>query len=209
MSTLLHDHDPARELTPDARSEPARALLHSIVVTPRTAEAPARPIRRLRPLLIGTGLAGAVAAAAVALTWSGGEPAHAPSARAAGFRVTTDQDGSVDVRVDVRQLRDPAALQRALDQSGVRAVVLHLPPGGPSDRPCAQHTSAAITPDKVEIASQVPANEPTIAMVIHPDRFGADETLTILVGRPQVLEHRVSGVAYGVGLVTGKVPTCG
>src|SRR4051794_14750725 len=118
MTTLLRDHDPAADANPSAASPVAAAMLADILSTPRTTESAARPRHAVRAgVLVGTA---AAISLALPVFWPGGDN---PSS-AAAYAVDRNRDGSVDVAIDYEDFRDPAALQRALDDLNVRAVVL-------------------------------------------------------------------------------------
>jgi hypothetical protein len=89
-----------------------------------------RSIRRHRRQ--GLAAAGAAAAAAVALVIFAvlpGQGTRPAAVRLAAWTVTTEPSGIV--AVTIRDLRDPAGLQRALQAHGVPAIVRFHPGGGP------------------------------------------------------------------------------
>ena len=89
-----------------------------------------RSIRRHRRQ--GLAAAGAAAAAAVALVMFAvlpGQGTRSAAVRLAAWTVTTEPSGIV--AVTIRDLRDPAGLQRALQAHGVPAIVRFHPHGGP------------------------------------------------------------------------------
>jgi hypothetical protein len=95
-------------------------------------ERPSRRRRRFAFALAGGGLAAGAAAAAVTLL--AGHPAppgasHAGSSLrsfvTAAYTVRPGQDGRITVTI--KQLQDPAGLQRALAADGVRALVRYVP----------------------------------------------------------------------------------
>jgi hypothetical protein len=121
----LRAADPAAELPLDPGSLEAKAMLASIVATPRV-------IQRWRPrhrLVLGSAAVAAVAVAVGVVTvGGGGSPAYA---------VTTQADGSVSVMVRWEQFNDPAGLAAALRAAGVPAVTTTARPdhacGTPAD----------------------------------------------------------------------------
>lgn len=150
MTTLLRDHDPAADAVPSAASPAAAAMLTDILSTPRGHAA------RSRNLVRGGALVGTAAAISLALPvfWPGG---HNPSS-AAAYTVDRNRDGSVDVAISFQDFHDPAALQHALDEQGVPAVVLsgpgltmHIGPDGSVGTvtipDCAQYTAMNVDPD--------------------------------------------------------------
>ena len=83
-------------------------------------------VRRRRRLagLAGLGVTGGAAAIALALGLAGvfgAAPARTGTVQAAAFTLTSYTDGTVSLKLS--QVFDPAALQRALSQYGVRALV--------------------------------------------------------------------------------------
>ena len=90
-----------------------------------------RHARRQRRLLTAAGAAGAaaaVAASAAIVTHAAG-PGGPPAARLAAWTVITEPSGTV--AVSIRDLRDPAGLQRALQAHGVPAIVRFHRSGSP------------------------------------------------------------------------------
>jgi hypothetical protein len=83
--------------------------------------------RTLRARRRAAGLAGALAvgaaavAAVTALGPAGHQPSHSGGIRLAAWTVTKQADGTIDVTI--RQLRDPAGLQRTLRADGLPATV--------------------------------------------------------------------------------------
>lgn len=117
-----------RRLRPDSPDlTPIRARARARVLG---ALSPNRPRRRRRLVLraaVATASAGAVAATVV-LTQSGGQQArpHRP-AGPAGPPWTVSQISGQAIRVTVRQLNDPAELQRTLRADGVPTYVRVVP----------------------------------------------------------------------------------
>jgi len=91
-----------------------------------------RVVRRRRRVYGVAGALAVVAASAVAVSVLAG-PSHQqprpPAVRLAAWTVTTEPDGIV--AVTIRDLRDPAGLQRALQAHGVPASIRFHPSGGP------------------------------------------------------------------------------
>ena len=124
LDTRLTEAAPARRLPLDGPDSPAAVRLYQQI----TAEPPsARRSRRRRlavPALIG--VAAAAVAAAVALALVPGSPArHGGSqgggATLAAWSVIKERHGLI--KVTIRELRDPAGLQRTLRAAGVPANV--------------------------------------------------------------------------------------
>src|SRR5262249_41239959 len=91
-----------------------------------------RVVRSRRRVSAAAGALAVVAASALAVTVLGG-PSHQqprpPPAQLAAWTVTTEPGGIV--AVTIRDLRDPAGLQHALQAHGVPAIVRFHPSGGP------------------------------------------------------------------------------
>jgi hypothetical protein len=90
-----------------------------------------RHARRRRSLLQAAGAAAAAAAvvASAAIVTRAAGPGGRPAARLAAWTVITQPSGTV--AVSIRDLRDPAGLQRALQAHGVPAIVRFHPSGSP------------------------------------------------------------------------------
>jgi hypothetical protein len=138
--------------------------------------------RRRIPGLAGALAAAAGAAAAVAAVLPasgqpGNPPGHQPSARPAAWTVTRQANGTI--YVTIRELRDPAGLQRKLRADGVPASVTFLNPHNPWPRLCRRYSkaSAGLT-DRVIQAYQGNGRRGT-ALVIHPSALPGDAGVLI------------------------------
>ena len=126
LDTLLTEAAPARRLPLDGPDSPAAVRLYQqITAQPPSAHPPSR--RRHLALLTLIGVAAATAAAVVALALIPGSPA-APGHRGgqggttlAAWTVIKERHGLI--KVTIRELRDPAGLQRTLRAAGVLANV--------------------------------------------------------------------------------------
>ena len=123
--TLFFDVRPAAPADDDVAAVCDRARDR---VTAAFQEPPPRHRRRFAFALAGAGLLAAGAAAA-AVTLSAGSPAQpgAPlrSFVTAAYTVRPGQDGTITVTI--KELQDPAGLQRALAADGVPALVRYVP----------------------------------------------------------------------------------
>jgi hypothetical protein len=212
MTTLLREHDPAADADPSAASHAAAAMLADILATPRAHAS------RPRNLVRGGALVGTAAAISLALPvfWPGGDN---PSA-AAAYTVDRNRDGSVDVAISFQDFRDPAALQRALDEQGVPAVVLsgpgltmHIGPDGSVGTvtipDCAQYRSLGTDPG----ASPDDPNQPVsyidsalfqdTGLRLRPDLLPANGSFVIDIVQSG---GEIEGISGDVAI--GTPPTC-
>jgi hypothetical protein len=124
LDTMLTEAAPARRLPLDGPDSPAAARLYQRITTQLT---PGRPPRRRRfaaPVLLGVAAAGVAAAAALTLTGPPAAPGHRGGqgrTTLAAWSVVREPHGLL--KVTIRQLRDPAGLQRTLAADGVAANV--------------------------------------------------------------------------------------
>lgn len=125
--------------------------------------------RRSRRARIGVLASAGVlaAAAAVAAPVLVGQPGSS-----AAWAVEARSDGSVEVTI--RQLRDPAGLERRLAAAGIPAYVGFVPAG----KVCAQRTirSDFSLPDK---GLEFPADDRAGTFIVHPGHLDPDERLAL------------------------------
>jgi hypothetical protein len=152
-----------------------------------------RAVRARRRLPRVAGAVAAVAGTAVAVTAL--LPAsHQSETHLAAWTVTRQADGAI--LVTIRQLTDPAGLQRTLRADGVRASVTFDDQQNPACRNYSKPSSALTNS---VIGMPLGYHEPTL--VIHPSNLPADAGLQIEAGR---LEHPSQGgiaISFGFGLV--------
>jgi hypothetical protein len=124
LDTMLTEAAPARHLPLDGPDSPAAVRLYQQITAepPAAGRAPQR--RRLaRPALVG--VAAAAVAAATALALVPGSPAGHRGGQGgvalAAWSVVKERHGLI--KVTIRQLRDPAGLERTLRADGVPAHV--------------------------------------------------------------------------------------
>lgn len=205
MITELRAADPAADLHLSATSPAAEAMLQQVLAAPRV-EARHHPRRRVAYGLVA---AAAVTTGTAVLI---GLPGSAPDANAAGYTVARQADGSVDVTIEFEEFRDPAALQRALREHGVRAVVLsgdmtHEPGTPIPPRPaCAEYRGMSWGDDGV--TSNDPFERPIqgpgrTELVLHPAALPADGTYVF-----EVDNHEERALAVSLGVALGPTPTC-
>ncbi len=201
---LLRAADPAADVAADPHAPQAQALLMRIVAEPRTVTRRRR--RRAVRLGFAAAVAGAAAAIALVLPLTGG---HGGGLTTAAYAVTRHDDGSFRVVVHWAQLRDPAALQAALDRAGAPVRVLtgeELPAGSRGPVPaCAEPTSGlpysarAVQWDFPDQASEVNG------FVVRPAAFPRRGTLVIEVFFAPGSSVPTGSLSY---MVIGRVPTC-
>ena len=126
LDTMLTEAAPARHLPPDGPDSPAAVRLYQqITARPPAVVLPPRRDRFAVPALIGGVAAITVAAAmALALTSSPAAPGHRGGqggVTLAAWSVVKEPHGLL--KVTIRQLRDPAGLERTLRADGVPANV--------------------------------------------------------------------------------------
>lgn len=120
LDTLLAEAAPARHLPLDDPDSPAAARLYQRITR---QPAPRRALRRSPVTLTAVIGAAAAGAAAIALALGPPAPAHRAShpVTLAAWSVIKERHGLV--KVTIRELRDPAGLQRTLRAVGVPAHV--------------------------------------------------------------------------------------
>ncbi|WP_433220004.1 hypothetical protein ACQP00_16770 [Dactylosporangium sp. CS-047395] len=151
-----------------------------------TIEQRGRTRRRNRGLLgvaAGAGLA-ALAAVAVAVPLLGGDPAaptqtapetggaaEAPALEPAAFAVTKQADGSVELVLDYKKILNPDALQKALSDAGIPAVVK----AGVLCTPQAKELPGADTVFRVKRVEE--AGESRYDLIINPAKMPKDSVV--------------------------------
>jgi hypothetical protein len=215
VDELLAASDPAGDLPAEATdpaSPRAEAMLARIATAgaarPAPTHRPAHP-RALKRVVVGGTLAGAAATVllAVPMPWDHDGPGSAASA----YAVTRDR-GAVRVTVHWGDLRDPAALQGALDRAGAHVKVFVRTAAATCQGPgnTVGYSSRAVQ-------WTVPArNRQDTGFVVQPRLFPADGTFVVSVvvapagttglstfapDRPQV--EQISSY-----MVVGAVPSC-
>jgi len=121
LDTMLTEAAPARQIPLDGPDSPAAVRLYEqITAQPPAAALPSRRHRFVLPALIGVAAAVVAAALALDLTGSPAAPRQGGLTLAA-WSVVKEPHGLL--KVTIRQLRDPAGLQRTLAADGVAANV--------------------------------------------------------------------------------------
>jgi hypothetical protein len=198
----MNDDDLITKLREQRGTVPMTTPLEQVVSRGRAVRA-----RRRAPMAAAAvGTAGA-AALAVGLALPAGHPAGrtgtAPAAQLAAWTVTR-QPGHA-IRVSVRELRDPAGLQRRLRADGVPASVTF---SGHANRAChgfdGGGTQAQRRHRLHSVASMVPTGHHHV-LVIHPRTLPSGAGIEIFsFFRPGLGPH---GFAISVGLVQAS-PHC-
>jgi hypothetical protein len=211
--TLFAELAPAQSRGTEQMQARARARLDAALAGPgaRTGAGPATVRPRRRRLVLGMAAAGAAAAAAVVtpiVAPGGGATAFAT----ADYSVQPHPDGTFTVTI--KQLRDPAGLQRALRADGIAAYVRYLPT---PDGPCAYQQRGSGKADfwlMPEIVSGPTASSRTTILTIHPAKLPRGNALLIqsyLTGSDKKLQHAGAMEAIGTISLLGndRPPVCG
>jgi hypothetical protein len=198
----MNDDDLITTLREQRGTVPMNTPLEQIVSRGRAVRA-----RRRAPVAAAAlGTAGA-AALAVGLALPAGHPSSpsgsASAAQLAAWTVTRQSGGTI--RVTVRELRDPAGLQRRLRADGVPASVTFSGQANPACRGLAGGGTQAQRRHRLHsVASTVPAGHHHV-MVIHPAALPSGAGIQITSSfRPSMGPH---GFAITVGLVQAS-PHC-
>jgi hypothetical protein len=204
IDAMLRAADPAAEATVDVRTPEAQALLARILAAPRTVEE--RRGHRVRRMT----LAAAAVTAALTVGLAVPMPWQHEGGTAAAFAVTTRPDGSYRVVIKWADLKDPGALQAALDR--VRApvrvltgVLLPRPDRPVSQPPCAEPTSGQpYSAQAVEWDFPDQAREVN-GFVVHPSAFPTGGVLVVEVFFAPGRTTPSSTLSY---MTIGGAPTC-
>jgi hypothetical protein len=167
--------------------------------------------RRRIPALAGALTVAAVAALAVTSLGSGtGQTSHQPTAQLAAWTVTKQADGNI--RVTIRELRNPAGLESKLRADGVPASVTLIGQQNPSCRryPVSQElvhrvfsqTLQVLPPPRQGPPTGTPLSRvgPVVVMLIHPSALpsgtGVQLATTFTLLPPVVANGGVEHVAH-------------
>jgi hypothetical protein len=180
--------------------------------------------RRRIPVLAGALVVVAGAALAVTTLLPGGrrpapQPSTLPSAQLAAWTVTRQADGTI--RVTIRELRDPAELQRQLRADGVPASVTLTGQENPSCRPypaspALRQRVLSVTFDVLPVSHQGPPPstsppQPNMVLVFHinpgalPAGTGVQIASSFTPVQPGVVRASLgSGLVYASPQCTGS-----
>lgn len=183
MIDTLRAADPCRHAEYDAASPHARRMLDEIVATPRVVPPGPRP-RRGRVLAVGGVLALAAAAVVLAVSLSPSTHHENVALGPSGYRVSTSSDGSVKVLVRWGEMKNPAALQRALDRAGARTKIWVT--DARTFRPWCTGSPAPYQHPGRPLEGTVDYHAPdgVDGIVVHPSKFPSGTTLLLTWEKP-------------------------
>lgn len=196
----LREFDPEAGTTYSPSSDPVAQALLERIIADRTGlpVTPAPPLHsRRRRFAVGSTVVAAAVAALVTAGVVTRPGSHAPAS--AAWAATANPDGSIEVRINWKDLDDPAALNARLSQLGVRAVVMTFAPLGQCKTPVlldpAKSVFHATGPDVEQQIRQQLANW----WVVHPDWSGSEQTEYV------IYPNRIPSGDYGV-IANDKAP---
>jgi hypothetical protein len=130
MTTSIRDADPYLDIDFDPASPNARRMLDAILAAAAPSSQRTSHNRRRVSAAVVSLAAAAVVAALVVVNTDAPSTDSTQALGAAGYRVTAQSDGTVQITVRWSEVRDPKALQRSLDQAQARTKirVLVAPP---------------------------------------------------------------------------------
>lgn len=214
MTTRLRAADPYRDATFDPASPEARRLFNDIVATPRQTRELRGAHARRRPR-VWAGVAAIAAATAILVVSATTSPRHHTEALGpAGYRVTTQPDGAVQVIVRWSAVRDPAAIQAALDRAHAHTKIwvtdrdlTALWCRGPVDPFTGSLDANAVEYDAPDSAK---------GLLIRPEKFPAGVTLLVTVhlsgagstDNPGTSSAQPVTAGYTTAWVTGSTADC-
>ena len=151
--------------------------------------------RRQLPGLAAVLAATAIAVVAVTALLPGHQARHQPGTNPgielAAWTVVRHTDGTVDVTI--RQLRDPAGLQRKLRADGVPASVIFGDTPNAQPNPCQSYGHPELL-QRVITPSTAPGQPRGVAIVmtIHPSALPSDAGVQIITSQARVGVHLVA-----------------
>jgi hypothetical protein len=158
------------------------------------------------------GAAGVLALAGVAVLGvtqlvPGGHQAVQPGAQLAAWTVTKQADGNVSVTI--RQLRDPAGLQRTLRADGIPANVRFFP-SRDEGNPCQGYDGSPGLQDKVlQLLHPGHHGEQSTFLIIHPSALPSGAGVGLQVSGNAGYVNRPGGGRLGVALVQSSAACTG
>jgi hypothetical protein len=167
--------------------------------------------RRRIPLITGAlGVAAATVLAVTTLLPGSHHPSPQHSARLAAWTVTTQPGGNVSVTI--RQLHNPAGLQRTLRADGVAASVTFLGQQNPACQPWpGAPLQGKSTPAGTALFNKVfpptPPGAPPGVIMIHPSALPSGGGVQLAAGFRQSGPPHSWYIAIGAGLVRAS-PRC-
>jgi hypothetical protein len=214
LDTMLTEAAPARQIPLDGPDSPAAVRLYQeITAQPPAAALPSWRRRFAVPALIG--VAAVAVATAVALDLTPGSPAAPGQGKVtlAAWSVVKERHGLL--KVTIRQLRDPAGLERTLRADGVPANVrfvhrffqasssVHLPKGCLAPRMSSQ---AIAKVDEKLIPSNVPVPS-SDAVIFRPSALPRGIGLYMKAWAPKPGTHPAASLSMEMDLVQAT-PRC-
>ena len=158
-------------------------------------------LRRRRQLRLPVTAAVALAAVGAGLAVTGVLPGTGPGPRAelAAWTVTTRPTGNVEVTI--RQLNDPAGLQRTLRADGVRAFVRFTGDGPDYCASFPQRSGAVLA----QVLPRDDESGPTIALTIDPAAIPAGAALWIQIQQSPTSSSGAGGSGVGGFAIGGQL----
>jgi hypothetical protein len=147
--------------------------------------------RRRIPGLAGALAVAAAAVFAIAALLPGHHASHQPGYQLAAWTVVKHADGTV--HVTIRELRDPAGLQRTLRADGIPASVIFGTSPNVQPNPCQSYGHPNLLP-KVVTPSTAPGQPRghAIVMAIHPSALPSGAGVQIITSHANVGIHLVT-----------------
>jgi hypothetical protein len=165
-----------------------------------------RARRRIPGVAAALAVAAGVALAVTTLLPSGHQPSHPARAQLAAWMVAEQGDG--DIRVTIRELRDPAGLQRTLRADGVPVSVTFIGQSNPACQPYGfSGTQSQHRHLLGSMVTALPRHDNLRVLVIHPSAFPAGAGLAIAAGHP-AQSPRGGSVELTIGPPVKASPQC-
>jgi hypothetical protein len=168
-----------------------------------------RAIRTRRRIPVLAGALAVAAGAGLAVTTllpASHQPSHPASAQLAAWTVTKQADGNI--RVTVRELRDPAGLQRTLRADGVPASVTFTGQPNPA---CHGYHGGGDRNQRWQLLKSVytplPGDNEVKVVVIHPSALPSGAGVMIAAGSPHNQAPHGDSIELTLGLVQAS-PHC-
>ena len=160
-----------------------------------------RARRRIPVLAGGLAVAAGAALAMTTLLPASHQPGRPATAELAAWTVAKQADGGI--RVTIRELRDPAGLQRTLRADGVPASVAFIGHPNPACQPYGLGGSHLLR----SMVTPLPGHGNLRVLVIHPAAFPAGAGLAIAAGHPGQ-SPRGGGIELTIGPPVKASPQC-
>jgi hypothetical protein len=150
-----------------------------------------RTRRRIPAVAAAVAVLATAVAAVTALLPSSHPGSHQPGIQLAAWTVAKHADGTVEVTI--RQLRDPAGLQRTLRADGVPASVIFGNQPNAQPNPCQSYGHPELLPTVIT-PSAAPGRPhgQAIVMAIHPSALPGSAGVQIITSQARVGVHLVT-----------------